>query len=65
MDATSKAKLRATGSAAARIAFLIVLGATLAGCDKCGKLSSRRDRLREKEACAPTLPQFELARRLG
>jgi hypothetical protein len=36
MDATSKAKLCATGSAAARIAFLIVLGATLAGCDKCG-----------------------------
>ena len=38
MDATSKAKLRATGSAAARIALLIVLGATLAGCDKCGNL---------------------------
>jgi len=36
MDATSKAKLRATGSVAARIAFLIVLGATLAGCDRCG-----------------------------
>ena len=36
MDATSKAKLRTTGSAAARIALLTVLGATLAGCDKCG-----------------------------
>ena len=36
MDATSKAKLRTTGSAAARIALLIALGATLAGCDKCG-----------------------------
>ena len=40
MDATSKAKLRATGSAAARIALLIVFGATLAGCDKCGNLWS-------------------------
>ena len=36
MDATPKAKLRTTGSAAARIALLIVLGAALAGCDKCG-----------------------------
>jgi hypothetical protein len=36
MDATSKAKLPTTGSAAARIALLIVLGAMLAGCDKCG-----------------------------
>ena len=40
MDATSKAKLRATGSAAARIALLIMLGAMLAGCDKCGNLWS-------------------------
>jgi hypothetical protein len=38
MDATSKAKLRAKGSAGGRIALLIVLGAMLAGCDKCGNL---------------------------
>lgn len=36
MDAASKAKLRTTGSAGGRIALLIVLGAMLAGCDKCG-----------------------------
>jgi epoxyqueuosine reductase QueG len=40
MDATSKAKLRTTGSGAARIAFLIALGAMLAGCDKCGNFWS-------------------------
>ena len=40
MDATPKAKLRTTGSAAARIALLIVLGAMLAGCDKCGNFWS-------------------------
>ncbi|MBV8113038.1 MAG: hypothetical protein JOZ26_12360 [Hyphomicrobiales bacterium] len=40
MDAISKARLRTTGSAAARIAFLIVLGAMLAGCDKCGNFWS-------------------------
>ncbi|MBV8241631.1 MAG: hypothetical protein JOY75_12630 [Hyphomicrobiales bacterium] len=40
MDATSKAKLRTTGSATARIAFLLVLGAMLAGCDKCGNFWS-------------------------
>ena len=40
MDATAKAKLCATGSTAARIALLIVLGAMLAGCDKCGNFWS-------------------------
>ena len=59
MDATSKAKLRATGSAAARIAFLIVLGATLAGCDKCGNFWSPWGSAAQSEtqACRELPPQ--------
>jgi len=38
MDATSRAEVRTKRSAAARIALLMVLGAMLAGCDKCGNL---------------------------
>jgi hypothetical protein len=58
MDATSKAKLRATGSAAARIALLIVLGATLAGCDKCGNFWSPwgSDAQGETQACRELPP---------
>jgi hypothetical protein len=40
MAAMSKAKLRTTSHAGGRIALLIVLGALLAGCDKCGNLWS-------------------------
>ena len=59
MDATSKAKLRATGSAAARIALLIMLGAMLAGCDKCGNLWSPWGTAAQSEtqACRELPPQ--------
>jgi len=59
MDATSKAKLRATGSAAARIALLIMLGAMLAGCDKCGNLWSPWGSAAQSEtqACRELPPQ--------
>jgi hypothetical protein len=58
MDAKSKAKLRTTGSAAARIALLIVLGAMLAGCDKCGNLWSPwgSDAQGETQACLELPP---------
>ena len=57
MDATSKAKLRATGSVAARIAFLIVLGATLAGCDRCGNWWSPLQDQAQIEVCRQQPPR--------
>jgi len=59
MVATSNAKLRTTGSAAARIALLMVLGAMLAGCDKCGNLWSPwgSDAQGETQACRELPPQ--------
>jgi hypothetical protein len=58
MDATSKAKLRTTGSAGGRIALLIVLGAMLAGCDKCGNWWSPlgNDAQGETQACRELPP---------
>ena len=58
MDATAKAKLCTTGSAAARIALLIVLGAMLAGCDKCGNFWSLwgSDAQGETQACRELPP---------
>jgi hypothetical protein len=58
MDATSNAKLRTTGSAAARIALLMALGAMLAGCDSCGNLWSPRgsDAQGETQACRELPP---------
>jgi len=54
MDATAKAKLCATGSTAARIALLIVLG----GCDKCGNFWSPwgSDAQGETQACRELPP---------
>ena len=58
MVATSNAKLRTTGSAAARIALLMVLGAMLAACDKCGNLWSPwgSDAQGETQACRELPP---------
>jgi hypothetical protein len=59
MDATSRAELRTTSGAAARIALLMMLGAMLAGCDKCGNLWSPWGSADQSEAqaCRELPPQ--------
>jgi hypothetical protein len=59
MDATSRAKLRKKRSAGGRIALLIMLGAMLAGCDKCGNLWSPWGSAAqgETQACRELPPQ--------
>jgi hypothetical protein len=59
MEATPTADERMTGSAIGRIALLIVLGAMLAGCDKCGNWWSpmRGDAQSETQVCREQPPQ--------
>jgi predicted small lipoprotein YifL len=59
MDATSRAKVRTKRSAGGRIALLIMLGAMLAGCGKCGNLWSPWGSAAQSEtqACRELPPQ--------
>jgi hypothetical protein len=59
MQATPKADMPMKGSAVGRIAFLIVVGAMLAGCDKCGNWWSplRGEAQSEPQVCREQPPQ--------
>jgi hypothetical protein len=59
MDATSRAEVRTKRSAGGRIALLIMLGAMLAGCDKCGNFWSQMGGAAQSEtqACRELPPQ--------
>ncbi len=58
MNVTSRTEVRTKRSAGGRIALLIVLGAMLAGCDKCGNLWPMGSAAQsETQACRELPPQ--------
>jgi len=58
MNVTSRTEVRTKRSAGGRIALLIVLGAMLAGCDKCGNLWPFGTAAQgETQACREPRPQ--------